>query len=120
MGEQLLGCAFAWTYRRLANRSSAGSWIRYNLTYVGLFAALPALSVALFDPVMTFAEASAAEGPLDALIVEALPMTIMATLVIAGLVSLLFGSFRHDFGAVLIANPVLAMSSTLGCDIVVG
>ena len=74
------GLCLAWTYRRLAAPASVGGWLRYNLAYVGLLAVVPALSVALFDPVMTFAEAAAAEGPLDDLIVEALPMTIAVVL----------------------------------------
>ena len=48
----LSGLCLAWTYRRLAAPVSAGSWMRYNLTYVALFAVIPALSMAVFDPVL--------------------------------------------------------------------
>lgn len=113
----LSGLCLAWTYRRLTAPVSVGSWMRYNLTYVALFAVVPALSMAVFDPVMTFAEASAAEGPLDDLVVEALPMTIVAVLVIAAAVSLAFGSLRHDFGPIL--TTVVVMMAFLGLNLTI-
>lgn len=114
----LSGLCLAWTYRRLATPSSAAGWMRYNVAYVGLFAIVPAVSVLLFDPVMTFAEASAAEGPLDDLIVEALPMTIVAVLVIATAVSVVFGTMRRDFGPILLTVVVLMVFLGLNLTII--
>ena len=114
----LSGVCLAWTYRRLDARASVNGWLRYNLTYIGLFAVIPALSVALFDPIITFAEASESDGPLDELIVEALPMTVIAVLAIAVVVSLLFGSLRHDYGPILIAVTVLMLFLGLNLTII--
>ena len=111
------GTLLAWTYRRMAEQPSITGWVLYNLAYVALFAVLPALSFALFEPVMTFAEASASEGPLDELIVEALPMTIGAVLVIAGAISGLFGSLRRDFGPVLLT--VVLLMAFLGLNLTI-
>jgi hypothetical protein len=112
------GFLLAWTYRRMAERPSITEWLRYNLTYVALFAVLPALSFALFDPVMTFAEASASEGPLDELIVEALPMTIGAVIVIAAVISGVFGRLRQDFGPVLLTVVLLMAFLGLNLNII--
>jgi hypothetical protein len=103
----LSGLCLAWSYRRLRHPSSARRWLLYNLTYVASFAVVPALSMLLFEPVMSFAEAAASEGPLDELIVKALPFTIGAVIAIAALVSVAFGSLRHDFGPILITVVVL-------------
>lgn len=112
------GLCLAWTYRRLTDRPYIGSWVRYNLTYMLLFAFIPALSVIMFDPVMTFAEAAESEGPLDELILEALPMTVGVTVAIAVIVSLLFGSLRQDFGPVLITSVVLMLFLGLNLTII--
>ena len=112
------GLCIAWTYRRLAAPASVGGWLRYNLTFVGLFAFVPALSMAIFDPVMTFAEASASEGPLDELIVEALPFTLVVVIVIAAVVAASFGSMRHDFGPILITVVVLMVFLGLNLTII--
>ena len=69
----LAGVSLAWSYRRLPGRPSASRWLRYNAAYVGMFAVLPVISIALFDPVMTFVEAANSDGPLDGLIVKPEP-----------------------------------------------
>lgn len=112
------GLCLAWTYRRLTDRPYIGSWVCYNLTYMLLFAFIPALSVIMFDPVMTFAEAAESEGPLDELILDALPMTVGVTVAIAVIVSLLIGSLRQDFGPVLITSVVLMLLSGLNLTII--
>ncbi len=114
----LSGLCLAWTYRRLDARKTVGGWLRYNLAFIGLFAVVPALSIAVFEPVMTFAEAAAAEGPLDELIVEALPLTVAVVVVMAAAVSTTFGSLRRDFGPILLTVVVLMIFLGLNLTII--
>ena len=114
----LAGVSLIWSYRRLPGRPSVPRWLQYNAAFVGLFALLPVISIALFDPVITFAEAANSDGPLDALIVQALPMTVLATLGIAAILSWRFGSLRRDFGPVLVATTVLMLFLGLNLTIV--
>jgi hypothetical protein len=114
----LSGLCLTWTYGRLADHPSVAGWIRYNLTYVVGFAFVPALSVVMFEPVMTFAEAAESDGPLDGLILEALPMTIAVTVAIAVFVSWRYGTLRRDFGPVLITVVVLMLFLGLNLTII--
>lgn len=103
------GLCLAWTYGRFVVRPSVGSWVRYNLTYLGLFALIPPISVLMFDPVITVVEASNSDGPLTDLLVEAAPLTVVSMLGIATIVTLLFGSLRRDFGPTLVTSIVLML-----------
>jgi hypothetical protein len=105
----LSGLSLAWTYGRFIARPSVGSWVRYNLTYLGLFALIPPISVLMFDPVITVFEASESDGPLTDLLVEAAPLTVVSMLGIAAIVTLLFGSLRRDFGPTLVTSIVLML-----------
>jgi hypothetical protein len=105
----LSGLTLAWTYGRFVERPSVGSWVRYNLTYLGLFALIPPISVLMFDPVITVFEASDSDGPLTELLVEAAPLTVISRLGIAAIVTVLFGSLRRDFGPTLVTSIVLML-----------
>lgn len=109
MAGAISGLCLACTYRRFVSIPSVGSWVRYNATYLGLFALIPPVSVLMLDPVITIAEASNADGPLDDLLVEALPLTVASVIGIALVVTLLFGSLRSDFGPALAASVVLML-----------
>lgn len=103
------GLCLTWTYARLVGIPAVGSWVRYNATYLGLFALIPPISVVMFDPVITIVEASESDGPLTDLLVEALPLTIFSTVAIAVVVSVLFGNLRRDFGPSLVASALLML-----------
>lgn len=103
------GTLLAWTYGRMTPRSTRVRWLAYNGAFIAAFAVLPALSMMLFDPVMTFAEAAASEGPLDDLILEALPFTVIAVVIIAMGVSAIFGGLRRDFLPVLLTVVLLTL-----------
>jgi hypothetical protein len=114
----LCGACVTWTYGLLFPAPSTGGWLRYNLAYLGLFVALGAVSVAVFDPVATVSELMAMDGPPDALIGQALPLTAAFVAVATALVTWLFGgSWRHA-GPVLVTVGVLVLFLGLNVSII--
>lgn len=105
----LCGLCVAWSYALLVRTPSTGSWLRYNLLYVAMFALLGALSVLAFEPVTTMAAVVTANGPPDALIGQAMPLTALFTVGTAVLVTLLYRAGWKRFGAVLLTCVVLVL-----------
>jgi len=112
------GLCICWSYRRLFSQVSVGSWLLYNLVYLAMFGLLGAVSVAVFDPVTTVTAIMEAGGPVDDLIVQALPTTVVFTFSTAGLVGLLFGRASSDFGAVLSTTAVLVIFLGLNISVI--
>lgn len=109
------GACLGWTYGRLAGRPTVSGWLRYNATHLVMFGVLGAVSVAIFEPVTTMGAVVAADAPPDALIAEAMPMTVVFTLATAVLVTLLHGRGPADLGPVLVTVTVLV--ALLGLNI---
>lgn len=105
----LCGLCVAWSYALLVSAPSTGSWLRYNLLYVAMFALLGVLSVLAFEPVTTMAAVVTANGPPDALIGQAMPLTALFTVGMAVLVTLLYRAGWKRFGAVLLTCVVLVL-----------
>ncbi len=103
------GLCVGWSYALLAVNPSLGSWLRYNLLYVALFVLLGVTSVLIFEPVTTVAALIAANAPPDDLIRQALPITAAFTLVMAAVISLLYGRSWSHFGAILLTCTVLVL-----------
>ena len=103
----LCGLLVAWSYALLVPQPSLGSWIRYNAAYLVLFVALGGASVVLFEPVATIPQLMATNGRPDALIGQAMPLTVAFVPVAAVLVTRLFGGGIRAFGPVLVAVAVL-------------
>ncbi|MEZ4769478.1 MAG: hypothetical protein R2844_13750 [Caldilineales bacterium] len=114
----LCGLCIGWSYALLVRESSAGSWLRYNLLYVAMFALLGALSVLAFEPVTTMAAVVSANGPPDALIGQALPLTAAFTLGMAILVTLLYRAGWKRFGAVLLTCVTLVLLLGLNVSVI--
>jgi hypothetical protein len=114
----LCGLCVAWSYALLVSAPSAGSWLRYNLLYVAMFALLGAISVLLFEPVTTMAAVVTANGPPDALIGQALPLTAAFTVGMAILVTLLYRAGWKRFGAVLLTCVVLVLLLGLNVSVI--
>lgn len=114
----LCGLCIGWSYALLVRELSAGSWLRYNLLYVAMFALLGALSVLAFEPVTTMAAVVSANGPPDALIGQALPLTAAFTLGMAILVTLLYRAGWKRFGAVLLTCVTLVLLLGLNVSVI--
>ena len=105
----ICGLCIGWTYGRLFEAPSIGNWLNYNLVYLAMFGFLGASSVIVFDPVTTLAEVIENEGPIDELIVMALPMTILFALATVAAISVLFVRRTSDIGPVLLTVSVLVL-----------
>lgn len=105
----ICGAALGWSYALLFAAPSLQSWLGYNTVYLVMFGMLGALSVAVFEPVTTMAAILERGGPVDDLIVQALPFTLAFTLVTAVLISLLFGRGWRQLGTVLATSSVLML-----------
>jgi hypothetical protein len=105
----LCGLCLGWSYALLVSTPSVGSWLRYNLLYVAMFALLGAISALVFEPITTMAAVVSVNGPPDVLIGRAMPMTTVFTVMMAALVTLLYGPSWKRFGAVLLTCVVLVL-----------
>jgi hypothetical protein len=105
----LCGASIAWSYALLSLRFSVRGWLGYNLIYVLVLILLGATSALLFEPVVSMAALMQANGPPDALIAQALPMTFVFTLLAAVAITLLYGRSLKHFGVVLLTTTVLVL-----------
>ena len=103
------GLCIGWSHGLLVESPSIGSWLRYNLLYVAMFALLGAASELVYEPVTTITALIEANEPPDELFRQAMPMTLVFTLAIAALVSLLYGRSWRRFGAILLTCTVLVL-----------
>lgn len=105
----ICGLCVGWTYGRLIDEPSIGSWLGYNLVYLVMFGLLGITSVVVFDPVTTLAEVIEDEGPIDELVRIALPMTVLFALATVVAISAFFGRRRSDIGPVFLTVSVLVL-----------
>ena len=105
----LCGACIGWSYSLLFTRPTLNSWLGYNAVYVAMLMLLGAVSALLFEPVVSMATLMQSSGPPSALIEQALPMTLLFTLVCAVSIGLLFGRSRLQFGAILLTTTTLVL-----------
>lgn len=103
----LSGLCLAWTFERLFQRRSIATWVAYNAAYLAMFGALAAASVIIFEPVTTMAAISAEGGPVDELIVRALPLAGAFTLGTTGVLGRLLSRRWSDYLRLLLVITVL-------------
>lgn len=103
------GACLGWSYARMVSGPSLRTWLAYTTTYLLLFGLLGAISVVVFEPVTTMAAVIERGGPVDDLILQALPMTIAFTVAAAVLVTWLFGRGWRDLGAIGLTTAVLVL-----------
>lgn len=103
------GLCLSWCYNLMVPTPSVGSWLRFNLLFVGMFFLLGATSVLVFEPVTTMAAVVMANEPPDDLIRQSLPMTAAFTLGMAVLVSALYGRSWLRFGVSLLSCTLLVL-----------
>jgi hypothetical protein len=105
----LCGLCVGWSYSLLVSEHTIGRWLGYNALYVLMLMLLGVASVLMFEPEMSFAALMALNGPPDQLIAQALPMTLIFTLVSAIAISRLYRTSLKQFGAVLLTSIVLVL-----------
>jgi hypothetical protein len=105
----LCGLCLGWSYAQLVRHYSLRTWLGYNLLYLLLLVFLGVASVLLFEPVMSLAALMVLNGPPHGLIAQALPMTLLCTVVYAAAVSFYYGPGWRHFGLVLLAATVLVL-----------
>lgn len=101
------GMTLAWTYTRLLQRCTAATWIGFNGLFLAMFAGLAAVSVVVFEPVTTMSAILEASGPVDDLIIRALPLSavfVVGTTVVLGVV---FARAWTDYLRLLLSVTVL-------------
>lgn len=112
------GLCIAWSYGLLVQAPSIGSWLRYNMLYVAMFVLLGAASVLVYEPVTTIGALIAANEPPDELFGQAMPLTVVFTLVTAALVSLLYRRSWRRTGAILLTCTVLVLLLGLNVSVI--
>lgn len=105
----LCGLCIGWSFERVVTQPSTGGWLRYNFFFVIILVLLGVTSAVVFDPVISMAALMQTSGPPDALIAQALPMTLVFTLVAAAALTVLYGLSWRNFGAILLACGVLVL-----------
>jgi hypothetical protein len=111
----LCGACLGWCYSLMVRRPSLKSWLAYNLLFDAMLVLLGLTSVLIFKPVTTMAELIALNGPPEALISQALPMTAVFTLIMAAIISLIYGFTWSRLGAALLTSATLV--SLLGLNV---
>jgi hypothetical protein len=105
----LCGACLAWSYEHLFPRPSIATWVAYNAVYLAMFAVLAAVSVVAFEPVTTMAAITARGGPVDDLIVEALPLSGVFVVAVTGVLGNLWARGRLDYLRLLVTVAVLML-----------
>lgn len=114
----LCGLCIAWSYGLLVDAPSISNWAHYNTLYIALLGLLGAVSVLFYEPVTTTAELLRANGSPEQLIGQALPLTVLITLVAAAGIGLLYGSGWFHFGAILLTSSVLVLFLGLNISVI--
>lgn len=105
----LCGLCLAWSYGRLFDRYSLRTWLGYNAAHAAVFAALAVASVMVFEPATTMAAITARGGPVDDLIFQALPLTVVFTVVAAGSFGIVLARKWSDYLRLLLTAAVLML-----------
>ena len=105
----ICGLCIGWTYAVLFPQPSAVSWLKYNALYDGMFLLLGGASVLFFDPVMTLAQVMQSEALPESLIRLELPVVIISTLLMAGLIGRLYARTWLQYGGILFTCAVLVL-----------
>jgi hypothetical protein len=114
----LCGFCLGWTYGLLFERSSWGSWLKFNALFVGMFVVLGAVSLLVFEPVTSIPALMALDGPPDELIRQAMPITVVSTLLIAGIIGRLYARAWTHYAAILFTCTVLVLLLGLNVSVI--
>jgi hypothetical protein len=114
----LCGACLGWSYSLLVRWPSFKSWLAYNLLYDGMFILLGLVSVLMFEPVTSMAAMISLNGPPEALIAQAMPVTAVFTLLMAVIISLVYRFSWRRFGVVLLTSTMLVLLLGLNVSVI--
>jgi hypothetical protein len=114
----LCGACLSWSYALLVDEPNLKNWLGYNLIYDGMFVLLGLVSVLIFQPEVSMASLISANGPPEALISQAMPVTAIFTLLLAVVISLIYRTSWSRFGAVLLTCTVLVLLLGLNVSVI--
>jgi hypothetical protein len=105
----LCGACVAWSYGVIVGRRSLMSWAGYNSSYIGLLVLLAVISLLVFEPVTTIPMLMAPDGleRAEALMGDAVGVTVLVGLAGAALVTSLFGRKWWHVGPVMVTMTVV-------------
>lgn len=103
------GACVAWTFETLFRPHSFGRWAVWNLAILAALGVLAISSVLIYQPVATMGAIMERGGPVDDLIVQALPLTAVFIVVMTGAFGLAFGHERGDYVRLLVTITVLTL-----------
>jgi hypothetical protein len=118
MAGAICGLCLGWTYGLLFKAPSLKSWLKYNALYVSMFALIGGVSVLVFEPVATIPALVAANSPPDDLIKQAMPMTIISTLLMAAVLIKLYARTWLHYGSILLTCCVLVLLLGLNVSVI--
>ena len=114
----LCGPSLGWSYGVLVSVPTLKNWLAYNLVYMAMFGILGAVSVAAFDPITTVEALIEVNESPNELIGKAMPLTVVFTFLMAGIVTVLSTRRWANFGSALLACVVLVLSLGLNVSII--
>jgi len=114
----LCGLCVGWTFWLLIKHPSAARWIQYNMLHVAMFVLLGAVSVVVYDPVTTVSALIAANEPPNELFRQAMPVTVVFTLVMTLLIGLLYGRRWWHYGVILLTCAILVLLLGLNVSVI--
>lgn len=103
------GFCLGWTYGMLFEAPSWQTWLGYNALYVGMLVLLGLASMLVFEPVTSIPVLLASNGPPDELIRQAMPMTVVFTLLMAALIGRLYARSWTQYAAILLTCTLLVV-----------
>ena len=114
----LCGPSLGWSYGVLVSVPTLKNWLAYNLVYMAMFGILGAVSVAAFDPITTVEALIEVNESPNELIGKAMPLTVVFTFLMAGIVTVLSTRRWANFGPALLACVILVLSLGLNVSII--
>ncbi len=103
------GASLAWTYGLLFKRPSFKNWLGYNLFYDAVFLLLAAVSVAVFEPVISMAALLAGGPPPPELTAQGFPLVALFIVLTTAAAALLFRARRWAQWAALLLTSALLL-----------
>ena len=114
----LCGPSLGWSYGVLVSVPTFKNWLAYNLVYMAMFGILGAVSVAAFDPITTVEALIEVNESPNELIGKAMPLTVVFTFLMTGIVTVLSTRRWANFGSALLACVILVLSLGLNVSII--
>jgi hypothetical protein len=114
----LCGLCLGWTYGLLFEAPSIPSWLQYNALYVGMFVLIGGVSVLVFEPVTTISVLIASNSPPDHLFKQAMPMTIISTILMAAIIIRLYARTLAHYVSILLTCTVLVVLLGLNVSVI--